>query len=37
VARIAFGPRDVVRHDLVTRIVTAYDTRDAARAAAAPD
>ncbi|MDX2223099.1 MAG: PhoH family protein [Rhodospirillaceae bacterium] len=37
VARITFGPRDVVRHDLVTRIVTAYDTRDAARAAATPD
>ncbi len=31
VGRIAFSARDVVRHDLVTRIVEAYDRRDAAR------
>jgi phosphate starvation-inducible PhoH-like protein len=31
VGRISFTARDVVRHDLVTRIVEAYDRRDAAR------
>ena len=31
VGRITFTARDVVRHDLVTRIVEAYDRRDAAR------
>ncbi len=31
VGRIAFSARDVVRHDLVTRIVEAYDKRDAVR------
>jgi phosphate starvation-inducible PhoH-like protein len=29
IAQIEFTHRDVVRHDLVTRIVTAYDARDA--------
>ena len=29
IARITFTSRDVVRHDLVTRIVEAYDQRDA--------
>ena len=33
VGRISFTHRDVVRHDLVARIVEAYDRRDAARAA----
>ncbi len=33
IGRIAFTARDVVRHDLVTRIVEAYDERDAAKAA----
>ncbi|MHB1206465.1 MAG: PhoH family protein [Rhodospirillaceae bacterium] len=33
IGRIAFTARDVVRHDLVTRIVEAYDRRDAAKAA----
>ena len=32
VGRISFTARDVVRHDLVTRIVEAYDRRDAAKA-----
>jgi len=31
VGRVSFTHRDVVRHDLVTRIVEAYDKRDAAR------
>jgi len=31
VGNVAFTHRDVVRHDLVTRIVEAYDKRDAAR------
>ena len=31
VGRISFSHLDVVRHDLVTRIVEAYDKRDAAR------
>ena len=31
VGRVSFTARDVVRHDLVTRIVEAYDRRDAAR------
>jgi phosphate starvation-inducible PhoH-like protein len=31
VSTVAFTHRDVVRHDLVTRIVEAYDKRDAAR------
>ena len=31
VGRVAFTHRDVVRHDLVARIVEAYDARDAAR------
>ncbi len=31
VGRASFTHRDVVRHDLVTRIVEAYDKRDAAR------
>jgi phosphate starvation-inducible PhoH-like protein len=31
VGRISFTHRDVVRHDLVTRIVEAYDKRDALR------
>ncbi len=31
VGRISFTARDVVRHDLVTRIVEAYDRREAAR------
>ncbi|NKB45514.1 MAG: phosphate starvation-inducible protein PhoH, partial [Alphaproteobacteria bacterium] len=29
IGRVTFTHRDVVRHDLVTRIVTAYDARDA--------
>jgi len=33
VAKIAFTARDVVRHDLVTRIVEAYDAREARRRA----
>ncbi|MCB2107023.1 MAG: PhoH family protein [Rhodobacteraceae bacterium] len=33
VGRIDFGPQDVVRHDLVTRIVSAYDARDRTGAA----
>jgi phosphate starvation-inducible PhoH-like protein len=32
VGRISFTHVDVVRHDLVTRIVQAYDKRDSARA-----
>jgi phosphate starvation-inducible PhoH-like protein len=32
VGRVNFTARDVVRHDLVTRIVEAYDARDAKRA-----
>jgi len=32
VARVNFTPQDVVRHDLVTRIVEAYDARDTRRA-----
>jgi phosphate starvation-inducible PhoH-like protein len=31
VSRIAFGAEDVVRHDLVARIVAAYDKRDSGR------
>jgi phosphate starvation-inducible PhoH-like protein len=31
IARVNFTPQDVVRHDLVTRIVEAYDARDAQR------
>jgi phosphate starvation-inducible PhoH-like protein len=31
IARVSFTHRDVVRHDLVTRIVAAYDKRDAQR------
>jgi phosphate starvation-inducible PhoH-like protein len=31
IARVNFTERDVVRHDLVARIVAAYDNRDAAR------
>ena len=37
VGRVNFTHRDVVRHDLVTRIVEAYDKRDAARKKAAPN
>jgi phosphate starvation-inducible PhoH-like protein len=37
VARVSFTARDVVRHDLVTRIVEAYDARDARRRTAAPE
>jgi phosphate starvation-inducible PhoH-like protein len=33
IGRVTFTSRDVVRHDLVTRIVEAYDKRDAAKAA----
>ena len=33
VAQVEFSARDVVRHDLVARIVQAYDARDAARRA----
>ena len=36
IGRVAFTARDVVRHDLVTRIVEAYDRRDAAKAAREP-
>ncbi len=35
IATVTFSRHDVVRHDLVTRIVSAYDARDAARKAAA--
>jgi phosphate starvation-inducible protein PhoH and related proteins len=35
IALVRFGARDVVRHDLVTRIVEAYDQRDAQRKARA--
>ena len=31
VGRVSFTHRDVVRHDLVARIVDAYDRRDAQR------
>lgn len=36
VEMVHFSHADVVRHPLVTRIVRAYDARDAARKAAAP-
>jgi phosphate starvation-inducible PhoH-like protein len=36
VGYISFTHRDVVRHDLVTRIVEAYDKRDAQRRKALP-
>lgn len=36
VARVSFTHRDVVRHDLVARIVAAYDKREAARKKSSP-
>ena len=36
IATVAFTHRDVVRHDLVTRIVSSYDAREAKRRAANP-
>ncbi len=37
IARVSFNERDVVRHDLVARIVAAYDKRDAARKTTSPN
>ena len=36
ISTVSFTREDVVRHDLVTRIVSAYDARDAARATSKP-
>jgi phosphate starvation-inducible protein PhoH and related proteins len=37
IARVVFTAQDVIRHELVTRIVEAYDKASAARASAAKE